>query len=461
MSSRTLAVHLTSKRLVAVLAEVTMRGMQIQRVEDRPAPTDDAPPAWAADLAYDRVVATVGSDMALFRFLELPFGDRRRITQAVGPALEEHVPLSLDEAEVVWDWDGSSGGRRVLAAMARTATLDAHADRIAALFGRRPERMPWAPAATVAAYRAAATGSADSWSLVDVGADGALVATVESGRLAGLHLVAPCDDELLVRNVAWSLRALGPSGPTVVLGGARAAAIEEAAANALEDMAILPAPREHPLAGAPAARWSAVAPAIGALLIAGGRAERPALEFAAAAGGSSSAALGVLGELRPLASWGAAALALLTLAAGIDYARLASERAAVVAATDAAIQDVMPGTSGAGARLKLEMRARELADRAGSTAGGAVASPLEVLAELSRAVPRNLDIEILDLVHAPPAVRFSGKGADFEVVTKLEEALSASSIFSSVEIKDVQAAVSGSGVDFKVILQLAGAEGAA
>jgi hypothetical protein len=96
----------------------------------------------------------------------------------------------------------------------------------------------------------------------------------------------------------------------------------------------------------------------------------------------------------------------------------------------------------------MEMRLRELSGKAEAEGAGGAGSPLDLLAALSRDVPKTLDVTVDHVDHQPTLARVSGHAASFETVTKMQELLQKGGAFARVEVKDVHASVSGSGVDF-------------
>ncbi len=460
MSSRTLAIHLSARRLCVAVAQTTIGSLEVLSLEDAEASqAGEVLERLSAD-SWDRVLATCPADLAMFRFLEFPFHDRRRLDQAVAPALEEHVPMSLDEAATAYDFTGPDRGSPVLAAMAARDRLSEHAASLEAL-GVGPQRTLWAPCVTLEPYRKVANDG-DRYAIVDVSVDGAVVAVIDGERLIDLRLVGPCNDDLLVRNVVWSLKAMAPPGPRLILGGPGAAAVAGPLAETLSGFAIEPLPEHCPLPGLEHSQWRSCAPAVGLLYAAAGELSYPVLDFSP----RGSDLLGALGavaeELRPLGRWAAAAALLALIAAGADYARLSSQHGALEDRATAAFSSAMPTASlGPGKRLKLEMRLRELSGRDDATGSMAADSPLRVLAVMSKAVARNLDVEFSEFDHAPPKVRVAGRAASFESVTRLEEALRDSGHFAAVEVKDVHAAVGGEGVEFDIVLRLDGTGGRA
>ncbi len=455
MSSKILAVHLSPRRLCTAVAESTIGTFRVTSLGDAQAGTDEEIAAKLGAGEWDRVVASLPADRALFRFLTLPFSERRRVAQAVGPALEEHVPLSLDEAKVAWDFAAADPGNiaPVLAAMAPRADVTRQLDRLSRA-GLTPSKLIWEPVATAEVYRRA-IDDPTGFTAIDIGPDGAVVAALSPAGLHDLRLVGHSDPDLMVRNLAFTLRAMPSRSGRIVIGGAFGARAREPLARALGGLTIEELPAECPLEGIDDPAWREATPAIGLLHAATGSVSVPVIDF----GQTTSAWSGPLRDgIQPLVPWAVAAAALALTAGLIDYARLSGHVGELDRRAAAIFREAVPGDrSDKARRLKMEMRLRELqgiAEGSGTATGSA--SPLAVLSAVSGAVPDDVAVELDTLQHAPPTVRMTGKGESFEAVTRLEEALSASGRFESVAVKDVHAAVNGAGVDFQVELRLLG-----
>lgn len=454
MSSNTLVVHRTARGLATALVETGLGSSRIVTASDGSGESLAEP---VASLEYDRVLVTVPLHVAAFRILELPFSDRRRLAQAVPPTLEEHVPFSVEEATVAFDTCSTHDGRsRVLAAMCRREVLEEQRDAFSDLLVQ-PRHELWAAPLLLDAYRrTAADAGLVRFVAVDVGDDGAVVSRHDGERLVDLRVVAPGNDDELAARVAWALESYDGEDLPVVLGGAKASLADDALDGKTTVVRLSTA---SPLPGGEDLDWSRLATLAGLVRRATGETSRPILDF-----GDTAAGFAWFeqwrDELRPLALWAAAAALLALVGAGVDYARLSSRHAALDRRAEEVFQAAMPGAKGGPAkRLKLEMRLRELtgAIAVGDDAG---ASPLLVLAAMSDAVPKSLDVTLEEYSQDGARVRVSGKAASFETVTRLEEKLRESGVFSTTEVRDVHAATSGDGVEFQVLLGVGGGGGA-
>jgi hypothetical protein len=468
MSSKTLAVTHHAGRITGAVVEASIGSLQVSEVFDI-----DAAGATArvpVSGPFDRIVATLEPEAAAFRILSLPFRDRRRVSQAVGPALEGHVPLSLDDGVLAWDFVSSTtsvtAGTTVLAALAETSRIaetKARLREIGALDpDAEPQRLLWGPSVIVTAYRRA-LGEQESFTAVDLGDGGAVIARIADGAVVALRVLAPCDDELLLRNITWTLATLPGATLRTVVGGRSGARHLRALAARLPDAGIESLPAAAPIEGFAGRDWRELTALTGLLLAATGDAALPVIDFETGAGSifGVQTLRDVQSEAAPLLRWAAAAAALAVIAVSIDYVQLFAERRELQGRAEQIYVSAMPsGSGGAGRKLKMEMRLRELSGKA-EAPGASGGSPLALLAALSRDVPKNLDIVVDQVEHSPPSAKVTGHADSFEAVTRMQEALQKGGEFSRVDVKDVHAAVSGGGVEFLLELSMAAPAGGA
>jgi hypothetical protein len=452
MANNILAVQLGAESLSLAIAQASLRSSRIQLL----ASLERGSPA-IADLVtsrtWDCVIAALPAESAAFRVLDFPFHDRRRLGQAVGPALEAHVPFSLDESLVGWDYlDGDRHGS-VLAAMVARETLGFHRDGLASL-NIKAQRWVWQPCAALEIYRRAAASG--SFTAIDLGADGAVVACFVDGKLTGLRTSARADDATTVRNVGWFVRTLDPSGARALVGGARADALLPALREAVPGLTLETLPERCPfeIAETAAPAWRSSTTVAGLALAAAGDVHGPVVEIAENAGAAGASVL-ASEPVRRLAPWAAVTAAFLLTAVGLEHARLSRQQERLEAVARRIYASVLPeGGAGAGQKMKMEARASELERRLQETgAGGSSVSPLAVLADMSALLPADIEVEFDVYAYDPPSVRLRGRSDSFEAVTRLQETLRASGRFASVEVGDVRAAVND-GVEFELALRL-------
>ena len=455
MANHILAVELGPESVALAIAQSTLRSLRVQLLAVLD-PASSALPDLLRSHEWDRVIASVPGEGAAFRLLDFPFRDRRRLQQAVGPALEAHVPLSLDDCDVAWDFTAADHRGPVLGAMFPREALERHRSALSVL-GIHPHRMVWKPSATLELYRRAATEH--TFTAIDLGADCATVACFVEGRLHGLRVTARADDEVMVRNVGWFVRTLEPPNGRCVVGGARADVLLPALAAAVSGLEITLLPERCPIDIVPGAApaWQKSTGVLGLVLAARGDTAPPLLEVAQAA--PPAVAVERREMLRSLGPWVGATAGLLLLAGALDVARLARRERQLDAVATRIYSAVMPGSAGgSGQRIKMEARVTELERRLGQASGTAPSSsPLGVLADMSAAVPADLEVEFDLYAYDPPAVRLRGHAQNFESVTRLQDLLRGSGRFAGVEVSDVHAAVN-EGVEFELSLKVQGGE---
>lgn len=409
-----------------------------------------------ASHAWDRVIATLPASSAYFRFLDLPFRDRKRLAQAVGPMLEEHVPVSLDDATTSFDSAGEGSSSATLAALARRATVEARVAELAQI-GVTPTMLIWQPTAIIAAYRAALDVKTPTLA-VDVGIDSTLVARLMPDRVEALRIVSRHDDEGFEHDVRWAVRTLEGASDPVVFGGAMYETAGDRLRAALEGTRIDLLPHACPVPGADHADgvWRTLTASVGLVLVATGDAKAPILSFHADATDRAVLTEQRSDAVRTLAPWAAAAALLFATALTVDYVRLHRTAARLDKTAEKLFAAAMPGVAGgAGRRTKIELKLGELESKRNEAAGAARPDgPVGTLVTLSHAIPADLGVEFETFAYDPPNVRLRGRGASFEVVTKLQETLRGTPAVGAVDVGDVRSNAAGGGVDFELTVRL-------
>jgi type II secretory pathway component PulL len=405
---------------------------------------------------WDRVICSLPARAAYYRFLDLPFRDHRRLAQAVGPALEEHVPLSLDDAVTSFDVTGGRRTGRVLAAMVRRTVIDEIAQSICAL-GITPSQWVWEPTAVLAAYRGVLDPQQPTL-IVDVGIDCTVVATCAGGEVSGLRVIAAATEAGFARDLGWAVRTLETTAERAVLGGHHHENAAAPVAATLDSIRVETLPLDCPVALAERAQsaWRSLTTVVGLTLVAGGDAEPPILSFAPSGETAPSVGNERREMARRLAPWAGATLLLLAIAGGIDAARLLRDVTRLEHAADRIFSTAMPGVpGGAGQRMKLDLKLAELERRQTELAGGVPAdSALGILVSMSDAIPDDLEVEFESYAYDPPNVRLRGQGGSFESVTRLQQLLRESTPYKNIDVGDVRSAASGEGVQFELTIRL-------
>ncbi len=123
MARRILGLDIGSHAVKAAEFRQTLRGLEV--VQLRALPLDDPAPALASelrdfvqmhDLPRDHTVVSLAGDRISTRRLSFPFRDRRKIGPAVPFELEAQVPFDLDDFVVDWETVWETTGRTEVAA---------------------------------------------------------------------------------------------------------------------------------------------------------------------------------------------------------------------------------------------------------------------------------------------------------------------------------------------------------
>jgi general secretion pathway protein L len=110
-----LGLDLGSHSLKAVEIHQTLRGIEVVQLRAIPRQGGEGPAEAIHQLlrlhrpATEHVVAAIPGDAVTFRRVEFPFRDRRKLTQAVPFAVEGDLPFELEQ--VVIDWEIAGGDR--------------------------------------------------------------------------------------------------------------------------------------------------------------------------------------------------------------------------------------------------------------------------------------------------------------------------------------------------------------
>src|SRR6185437_8745084 len=138
MAQRILAIEVSGDSVRGALAERSWNSLTMLEVveERRGAEEADLAPALARLLVDagkpDFVVSALPGELVVKRMLSLPFKDQRRLTQTVPFALEEHLPVGVDESVVAFTRVGQEEDKTlVMAAMVRKDDLRRHLELLA------------------------------------------------------------------------------------------------------------------------------------------------------------------------------------------------------------------------------------------------------------------------------------------------------------------------------------------
>jgi type II secretion system protein L len=479
MAQRILAIEMAGDSVRGALAERNWNSLtMLEVVEEHREPDEaDLAPALARLLddagKPDLILSALPGELVVQRMLSLPFRDQRRLTQTVPFALEEHLPVGVDESVVAFTRVGQEDDRTlVMAAMVRKADLRQHLELLARA-GINPTTV------TLSAL-----------------ALGALLARVRNGR-GGAHLLVDLDQgstSMVLLDGAGMPRAirtvvaeLGPAngaaapGASAILGAVRQTLLAHTSDHTQPElvltgpMAATPEVRRRlaetlavpihtldefdcvALLGPLSARSTRFAGCLAMLL---GVAPDVAVELLNFRQGEFTFR-GRTGSLRPwrtsfiLAGVAAAAI---TLHVGIkvyyNLRRLAQvDRQVAAIAAPALGRDV----SGADVKAELATRVAAMEKQLHLMGGaGASASPLDTLLALSRALPPHLGAEIVEFTLDEGTIKLDGMADSFATVDRVKKALDLSGYFRDIQVTHATAGSDPSKVEFRLTAAVRG-----
>ena len=512
MARRVLGLDIGSHAVKGAEFRQTLRGVEL--VQLRSLPLDDPSPALASelrefvhmhDLPTDHVVVSLAGDRVSTRRLSFPFRDRRKIGPAVPFELEAQVPFDLDDFVVDWQIvSEDKGATEVAATLAPRAEVsllletlreagldprvveaeglvlgqlsaffDLSGARLLADVGHRKTTVCLClDGRPVAARTIPVAGLAITQALARERLVGDLEAErikIEEGIFGGGKPPSPAAIAVVERLSRELLRTLGSLEPLLgeagplrqidLLGGsAHLHRLDEVLAERV---------------GVPTARLAFPTGELGAAALAAGDPLlfAPALALAARGSLRSQGAMNfrkddlaqrldlrkVSRELRWTGMLAGAAC-VLGLASLVTDAAVRSQRAAAVRGEAQSLyQEAFPGRSSRGGALAGMQEAVHAAQRRADTLGvyGGNLSALDLLNEISRLVPPELDVVFEELVIDRDVVQVKGHSPSFGSVDRLRTVLATHRPFADISVGDITSDTRRGGQNFSVRISLA------
>jgi type IV pilus assembly protein PilM len=463
--------------------------------------------AQALGLAGERVVTAVPGDRVARRAMHFPFRERRRIAQAVPFEIENETPFDLDDVFVDWELVGEDrAASDVLASVVHRTEV---ASRLEALrdagLGARVLEVEGLALANLAAFvempgtrllidlghrkttlcllvdgvaRAARTLPLGARLLTEAIArernldwDEAENAKCRDGVFgADLAPSSPAIERALTRLVRELVRTVGGfesalGAPpekaideiTLLGGGARLQRVDEylSAQLGIRCARFSVPPGESTGAFLAAGDPLRFAPAL-ALALRGTFRARTRMNFLQAEFAPRLDLRRILGQFRGSLVLAGIALVLL-LATGVARVAIQNQRAAALEAELAQIwNQVQPGKpmpSNVSRGLEGALReAQQRADFLGIYGGNL--SALDILTEISKLVPKDLDVIFEEMSIDGQVVRFRGHTKSFAAVDQLKTALAAFPHFGEIRVAEIQADSARGGNNFSVTIGL-------
>ena len=510
LARRILGLDVGSHAAKAVELRQTLRAVEV--VQLRHLPFDDPTPGVANelreliqlyDLPGDYVVVSLAGDRISTRRLTFPFRDRRKVGPAVPFELEGLVPFPLDDYLVDWEIvDEQKSQTQVLATLAPRSEVALLLETLdeAGLSPRIVEAE-----GLVLSNLASLFELPGARLLVDVGhrkstlclcLDGRVIAT-RTVPIAGLALTRALARDRDSSEIEAERSKLEEGVIGVRKNGAALEVLDRLAREILRTVgsleALLPGgvaglAAVHLLGGSgrlhrldeflsqrmavPVQRLALPSGELGAALLAGGDPLLFAPAVALALRGSSRATTrmnlrqGDLGpridyrqvgrEMRLTLALGGVALALAVASLATRMTLDARRATAAEQRAEGLVASALPGTPRSGGPLAAIQEAVRRAERRADTLGvyRGNLSALDILTELSRLVPANLDVVFEELSIERQVIQIKGHSPSFGSVDQLRTQLAQFAPFSEITVGDITADARRGGQNFSVRISL-------
>ena len=480
MPNRTMALEVGAFTLRAALVESTLRSQRVLGFYASPrTPGADLAGELRSfvathELRWDEVLSALPGDVVTQRILTLPFRDRKRLDQTVPFELENHLPFELEEAIVDYQvLGGDDGTALVLAAAAPKTAVRAHLEALAAA-GIDPRVVDLAPLATLNVLRRGGAELRGASSLVTIDGGAASVALFHDGRLQGLRTVTHGagtngDGEALIRDVRWSLAALGGDdggrdltlwvGGTAASSGA-AAALARGLATTAQGVETLRVDGVPPTLRR---EQAAFAGPLGLALREGTAGEAFGVDFRRGEFTYHREREAVWRHGARTALLALVAVVLMIVSFGYENAHLARRRDAVRAQIRGLFTAALPEVRtivNERAQLSTEIAALEKQQKLYGGLSRSAVRAIDVLRALTAGAPEGVVLDIEELALDGDTLRVRGSTPSYEGVESVKRSLAARPEFRDVQAKDVRASVDAQRVDFRLVVTLGGAAAA-
>ncbi len=485
MAQRILALDIGERQIRAALVESSFRDYKViglyEDEEDGETPLPDRLRAFLArhDMRPDTILATIPSELATQRTLNLPFRDRKRLDQTVPFELETLVPFGLDD--VVVDYQVLQRDRAsstVLAALVQKSDLQKHLATLAEA-GIDPKVVDFGPLCGLNLLNTVAKDLPETFAYLEVSKSDATVAFYRERRLLGVRSLVTLraaengssspptpSPERLANDLRWTLLVLneGPLDPGLpcLLAGEPGELLTQLAQELSEKLGLevtrLESLRLRPVPGVSNGQAPAFARPLGLALRELSPANSVGLNFRR---GEFTYHRGQVEMRRTLARIGALAAVFVVLMMTNLFVSYRLEQARV-AAIDGQIRNVFAATvpdtpisSNPATQLQsqIETAQKKLALLADAAPVGNLTA-IDLLRTVAAAIPAKVTIDTDEYVMDTDSVRIRGKTASFESIDAIKKQLAAVTYFREVQVKDSRASRDGTGVDFRLILLL-------
>jgi general secretion pathway protein L len=473
MARRILALDIGAYSLKAAIVESTLRrsrvlGLFQQRRDPERALVDQLQEFRTAHALHaDTTLSCLPGDAVSLRFLELPFTRPRQLEQTVPFELSSQLPFAPDA--VVADFhiiQRTGDGSTILTVATPKITLTEHLAMLAAA-GFNPTSVNVAALPPLTLLRFAGVDLSGSTALLDIGVDRTTVLLLRDGVLQGLRTLSIGLNRIggfpaFMRDIHWTILAFGgdagalPERFFLCGGGSRISRLREELAQALATDVIPFHELSLPLMPETQRQEQGVyAVCLGLGLREALGLTTPAVNLRQGMFVHQGHRETVRKEISRLAWLAAGAVAAAGLTFGLEMYRLNTQYEAlrqeirqVFTATVPEIQTIVSE------KVQLQDALETLHARQRLLQGTTTASPLELLRQLSAAMPDHVSLDLDEWTFDTDSIRLKGSTTSFDAAETIKATASGLGVFKDVQLKDVKTATSGKKVSFGLQLTL-------
>jgi Tfp pilus assembly PilM family ATPase len=467
VARRILALDLGSHMLKAVLIERNLKDCQVlsylrvQRDPTRPLVEQIKELCGPHSQNGATVLSCLPGEVIFHRLLLLPFARTRQLNQTVPFELESQIPLALEEVVVDFQVVGrTAAGVTVLAVAIPKRILAEHLDLLAAA-GLDPAVVGLTSLAPLTLLNLSGVEKEGATALLDIGEQRTSVLLLHDGVVSGLRTLSvglsrEGGFEAFVRELRWTLLALNGRDPVLPTrfflagGGAYFPRLQDEFARTLAvevrpvQQLVLPhIPRVN------RKQQAEFAVCLGLGL-------REALGLAVPAVNLRRGEFAQQGqravtqrEFSRLGWIAAGAVAAAALAVTLELYRLQTRYQAVRQEVRRVFTSTLPEVHTiVNEKAQLQEAVNTLQQQQRRLGGTVTTSPLEILRQLSIALPERVTLDLDEWTLDGNAVRLRGTTDSFDTAETIKTTTAALGLFREVQLKDVKTVAGGKKVSF-------------
>lgn len=473
MARRILALDIGSYALKAAIVESTLRKSRVlglfqqQRDPERPLVDQLQEFRTAHALEADTTLSCLPGDAVSLRFLELPFTRPRQLKQTVPFELSSQLPFTPDA--IVADFhlvQRTEEGAVILAVATPKVALTEHLNILAAA-GFSPTSVNVSTLPPLTLLQFAGVDLSGSIALLDIGVDRTTVLFLRNGVLQGVRTLSIGLNRVggfptFLRDLQWTLLAFGgdatalPERFFLCGGGSRISRLREELTQALSAHVVPFHELSLPLMSETQQQEQGVyATCLGLGLREALGLTAPAVNLRQGMFVHQEHHETVRKEISRLAWLAAGVAAAAGLTFGLEmhrlntrYETLRQEIRHVFTTTVPEIQTIVSE------KAQLQDALETLHARQRLFQGTTTVSPLELLRQLSAAMPDHISLDLDEWTFYTDSVRLKGSTTSFDAAETIKATASRLGVFKDVQLKDVKTTTGGKKVSFGLQLIL-------